>query len=115
MLINESPSRNVNLAGERREEMGGFFSFRRLFSADFIRLLYFAGMVFITLSGIFLIVGIGKGLGVEIPVDARIPAKLQGVFLLIFGNLFWRIICEGWIVLFVIHEKLANIDSNTKR
>ena len=95
--------------------MGGLFSFQRLFSADFIRLLYFAGMVFITLSGIFMIVGVPKGLGVEIPVDARIPVKLQGVFLLILGNLFWRIICEGWIVLFVIHEKLANIEANKKR
>ena len=95
--------------------MGGFFSFQRLLSADFIRILYFAGMVFITLSGIFMIVGAGQGLGVEIPVDARIPAKLQGVLLLVLGNLFWRIICEGWIVLFVIHEKLTNIEANTKR
>jgi hypothetical protein len=95
--------------------MGGFFSFQRLFSADFIRLLYFAGMIVITLSGIFMILGMAKGLGFDIPVVARIPEKVQGAFLLVLGNLVWRILCEGWIVLFVIHEKLADIESNTRR
>jgi hypothetical protein len=95
--------------------MGGFFAFQRLFSADFIRVLYIAGAIVITLSGIFLIFGMAKGLGVEIPVDARIGGKLQGVLLMVFGNIVWRILCEGWIVLFVIHEKLGDIDTNTRR
>jgi len=56
-----------------------------------------------------------KGLGVEILVDARIGGRLQGALLPVFGNIVWRILCEGWIVLFVIHEKLADIDTNTRR
>ena len=62
-----------------------------------------------------MILGMAKGLGFDIPVVARIPEKVQGAFLLVLGNLVWRILCEGWIVLFVIHEKLADIESSTRR
>jgi hypothetical protein len=63
--------------------MGGFFAFQRLFSADLIRVLYIAEAIVITLSGIFLVSGMAKGLGVEIPINARIGGKLQGVLLMV--------------------------------
>ena len=39
---------------------------------------------------------------------------LLGLGYLILGNLFWRIICEGIIIIFKIFEKLNQIESKLK-
>ncbi|MCA1615014.1 MAG: hypothetical protein LC795_15455 [Acidobacteria bacterium] len=33
-----------------------------------------------------------------------------GVTLLLLGNLFWRLLCEGWIIIFSMHEMIAAIE-----
>jgi hypothetical protein len=91
--------------------MGGFFSFEKLISGNFIRGIYLVGMTIITIGAVFLILGIGKSYATYTPIDVR----FQGIFLLFVGNLAWRITCEVWIVLFVIYERLIDISSNTKR
>ena len=91
--------------------MGGFFSFEKLISGNFIRGIYVVGMAIITVGAIFMILGMGKGYATYTPIDIR----FQGVFLLFVGNLAWRITCEVWIVIFVIYERLIEISSNTKR
>jgi hypothetical protein len=91
--------------------MGGFFSFEKLISADFIRALYYVGAGLITMGGIFVILGIGGGFDIPIPVNM----KIQGVIVLIVGNLIWRILCEGWILFFRMYETLLEIQANTKR
>ena len=90
--------------------MGRFFSFQMLIASDFIRALYFIGMAVITVGGALLILGISKGVNIGIPLDMRV----QGVFLLIFGNLFWRLLCEAWILLFRVYETLVEIQNNTE-
>lgn len=36
-----------------------------------------------------------------------------GVAALVMGNLVWRIMCEGAILLFSLHELLVSIDTRT--
>ncbi len=43
-----------------------------------------------------------------------ILSRLGGVFLLLVGNLVWRMMCEGAILLFSLHELLVSIDTRAK-
>lgn len=79
----------------------GFFSFQKMISATLIKILYVIGLIMLTISGIVLIIQgfsgdfllyLGEGLGV-----------------IIIGNLFWRMLCEGLIVIFSIHEAVVTI------
>lgn len=91
--------------------MGRFFSFETLITTDFVRAFYLLGMIVISLAGTFFLLGFGRGvLTIEIPGNTRIV----GAVLLILGNLVWRIICEGWILFFRMHESLVEIQTNTQ-
>ena len=83
---------------------GGFFSFRVMVSRSLIQIIYVIGMIAFSIAGIWNIVisfsskyGSGENL-------------IMGLGLLIFGNLIWRIICEGSILLFNIHDVLVSIE-----
>lgn len=38
-----------------------------------------------------------------------------GIGLITFGNLFWRLFCESWILLFNMHNKLSSIEESIKK
>jgi len=78
--------------------MNDFLSFYKMFSTSFIKVIYVIGVLGVTLGGVFMM--------------ARNPPL--GIAVLLLGNMLWRIICEGWIVLFSIHELLASIDKQLK-
>lgn len=61
-----------------------------------IQLLYGLGFFVISLSGILLILD-----GSEAWV---------GLGLLTIGNLVWRVLCEGWILFFRIHNTVESIN-----
>lgn len=82
--------------------MRDFFGFRKMISTLIIKILYVIGTLILTIGGIAL---------PFIKDDLILP----GIGALILGNLFWRIICEGWILLFSIHDILGSIESNTKK
>ena len=90
--------------------MGGFFSFERLITTDFLRALYLLGMLLISLAGVLLLLGYGKAI---FTIDVPLNTRIVGATLLIFGNLAWRLTCEGWILLFRMHETLIEIQNNT--
>ena len=94
---------------------GGFFSFRTFLSNSIIKTVYAFGMVIITLVGLALItVGIvalsDQSIGGMAAFGGGVQSVIAGVVLLLTGNLFWRLLCEGWILLFSMHEMIAAIE-----
>ena len=80
-----------------------FFDFRQLITPALIKFCYVIGIIGITLGGIFAMVGGG---GAEI---------IMGCAIIIFGNIIWRLICEGTIIIFSIHELLVEISHKFKK
>ncbi|MCA1567269.1 MAG: DUF4282 domain-containing protein [Acidobacteria bacterium] len=93
---------------------GGFFDFRTLVSNTIIKSVYVIGALIITVSSLLLI-----AYPVLIPLidpavtttaQSDISKVLAGATLLILGNLLWRLLCEGWIILFSLHEMISAIE-----
>jgi hypothetical protein len=93
---------------------GGFFNFRTLVSNAIIKSVYMIGAVLITFVGLLLIAyPILMPLAdptVATTAQSDISKVLAGATLLILGNLLWRLLCEGWIILFSLHEMIAAIE-----
>lgn len=90
--------------------MGAYFSFERMITTGFVKVVYFLGFLAITAAGIALAVWAGMQLN-----DARIDRMLgwryvaAGVGLVVIGNLIWRVFCELWVILFEIHAELVSV------
>jgi len=90
--------------------MGAYFSFERMITTSFVKVVYFLGFLAITAAGVALAVWAGMQLN-----DARIDRALgwryvaAGVGLIVIGNIVWRIFCELWVVLFGIHAELVSV------
>ena len=82
---------------------GGFFSFQKMISGTLIKILYVIGLIIITIGGIVMI---AQGSDMYRGGEAFV---LGGIALIIFGNILWRIICEGWIIIFSLHETTVSI------
>lgn len=90
--------------------MGAYFSFERMITTTFVKVVYFLGFLAITAGGVALAVWAGMQLN-----DARIDRMLgwryvaAGVGLVAIGNVVWRVFCELWVVLFEIHAELVSV------
>ena len=90
--------------------MGAYFSFERMITTTFVKVVYFLGFLAITAAGVALAVWAGMQLN-----DARIDRALgwryvaAGVGLVVIGNIVWRVFCELWVVLFEIHAELVSV------
>ncbi|HKU75912.1 MAG TPA: DUF4282 domain-containing protein [Pyrinomonadaceae bacterium] len=90
--------------------MGAYFSFERMITTTFVKVVYFLGFLAITAGGVALAVWAGMQLN-----DARIDRVLgwryvaAGVGLVVIGNIVWRVFCELWVVLFEIHAELVAV------
>ena len=79
----------------RSSGSGGFLGFRKMISVELIKAVYLLGALVIA------------GIGVLAIVRGQLGA---GLLLIIGGNVLWRLLCEGGILLFSIHELLASIE-----
>ena len=90
--------------------MSAYFSFERMITPSFVKVIYFLGFLALTAGGIGLIVWAGLQLN-----DATIDRNLGwryvaiGAAALVIGNIVWRVACELWVVLFGIHEELVTL------
>jgi uncharacterized protein DUF4282 len=90
--------------------MGGYFSFDRMITPAFVKVVYFLGFIALTVAGVGLAVWAGLQLN-----DATISRSLGwryvaiGVAAVVVGNIVWRVFCELWVVLFGIHSELASV------
>src|SRR5262245_50202053 len=93
--------------------MGDYFSFDRLITPKFVKVLYLLGFTLLTIGGIALAIGAGFRLyngEIRRPTGWRYVAI--GIGAVILGNLVWRIFCEFWIVLFNMHTRLVSINQS---
>jgi hypothetical protein len=90
--------------------MGSYFSFERMITPGFVKVVYFLGFIALTAAGVALAVWAGMQLN-----DAIISRSLgwryvaYGVALVLVGNLVWRVFCELWVVLFGIHDEMVSV------
>ena len=90
--------------------MGGYFSFERMITTTFVKVVYFLGFILLTAAGITLVVWAGLQLN-----DATISRFLgwryvaAGAALVLIGNVVWRVFCELWVVLFGIHSEMVSV------
>lgn len=88
--------------------MGAYFSFERMITTSFVKVVYFLGFLALTAAGVGLMVWAGLQLN-----DATIDRQLGwryvalGAAILIVGNIVWRVACELWVVLFGIYDELV--------
>lgn len=78
--------------------MGDFFAFRKMISGTVIQIVFAIGLVLIVLGGIAAITQ---------------DQPLVGILLLVFGGLYWRIVCEVLIVIFRMNDSLRDIRAST--
>lgn len=78
--------------------MGDFFAFRTLITPRFIQILFVLGLL-----------GIVLGFIAAVSSDEA----LAGILLLVFGTLYWRIVCELFYVFFRISDTLVSIKADT--
>lgn len=90
--------------------MGEFLSFKKLISTALIKVLYVIGVVIITIVGLVMMFG---GMGSE--YDSAGLSFLQGLGILVLGNLAWRLICEGAILLFALFEEVRSINEKLNK
>jgi len=91
--------------------MAGYFSFNKMITTSFVKVIYLFGSIALTAAGLALTTWAGLGLyhaNISSQIGWRYVAIGAGT--VIVGNLVWRIVCELWIVLFNIHARLASID-----
>jgi hypothetical protein len=95
--------------------MSGYFSFQKLITPRFVKVIYVVGLMAITAGGIGLAIGAGLGLrSATLATRMGVYYIALGVGVVIVGNLVWRVLCEIWIVLFNIHNMLGSIESETR-
>ena len=90
--------------------MSAYFSFERMITPSFVKVVYFLGFLALTAAGIGLIVWAGLQLN-EATIDRSLGWRYVagGTAILIAGNIIWRVLCELWVVLFGIHEELVSM------
>lgn len=90
--------------------MAGYFSFERMITPAFVKVIYFLGFLALTAGGVAMAVWAGMQLN-----DATISRALgwryvaAGVAAVVLGNILWRVLCELWVVLFGIHSELISV------
>jgi hypothetical protein len=90
--------------------MSAYFSFERMITPSFVKVVYFLGFLALTVAGIGLMVWAGLQLN-EATIDRSLGWRYValGAAILIAGNIVWRVLCELWVVLFGIHDELVSM------
>jgi hypothetical protein len=95
--------------------MAGFFSFKKMVAIPFVKSIYFLVFLGINLSVLVLLLNqfIFRIITTpEIEFLERHPLLWPILFLA--AHLFWRLFCEGLVVVFRIHEMLVSVESKMK-
>ncbi len=95
--------------------MEGFFSFKKMFTAPFVRFIYFIVFMGINLCAFSLLLNrfvFHIKIIPEIGILEKYPFLWPIFFLAI--HLVWRLLCEAVAVVFRIYETLVSIESRMK-
>ena len=95
--------------------MAGFFSFKKMVTVPFVRSIYFLVFVGINLYALVLLLNKFVFHIAMIPeIELLERHSLLWPILFLAAHLFWRLSCEGLVVVFRIYEMLASIESKMK-
>ncbi len=95
--------------------MGGFFSFKKMLTVPFVKTLYFVVFMGINLCAFVLLLNQFIFHVIMIPEVAFLERQpFLWPLLFLAAHLFWRLFCEGVVVVFRIHEMLVSIESKMK-
>ncbi|MDR3527068.1 MAG: DUF4282 domain-containing protein [Rhizomicrobium sp.] len=98
-------------------EVKDFFTFEKFVTPKLITVIYWIGLFFIIISAIAMMVGgsllssfsgygsYGGYGGSSFGIVSVIVGLLYGVV----GALFWRVVCEIWVVIFSINTRLGTL------
>lgn len=91
--------------------VGRYFGFRKLITPTLIKWTYGFGALAITATCVIAIISPDTFTNY-----GRDSSKVMfgGILALILGNLVWRMICEGAILLFSLHEVVVSIEDKAK-
>jgi hypothetical protein len=95
--------------------MAGFFSFKKMVTVPFVRSIYFLVFVGINLFALVLLLNQFIFHVTIIPeIEFLGQHPLLWPILFLAAHLFWRLFCEGLVVVFRIYEMLVSIESKIK-
>jgi hypothetical protein len=95
--------------------MLGFFSFKKMVTVPFVRSIYFLVFVGINLFALVLLLNQFIFRIIMIPeIEFLERHPLLWPILFLAAHLFWRLFCEGLVVVFRIYEMLVSIESKMK-
>ena len=95
-------------SNQYEQSEGGYWSFDKMVSGSLIKVLYVLGALAITIFSVIMLIN-----GSQARYGGSTVILLALVYL-VLGNLFWRIVCEGIIIIFKIFEKLNQIELKIK-
>ena len=90
-------------------QSGGYLAFRRMITPSFVRSLYVAGMLILTIAGLILIAQ-----GLQLLDYGGRRMVVWGALALLPGNVLWRVLCEQIVILHRIHEELVTLEARTR-
>jgi hypothetical protein len=90
-------------------KLADFLNFEKFLAPVLIKIIYWVGLVLLFLSflasfGAYGAMGLGGGLGFLVSIVGLVLAALA-----------WRVLCEIWIVIFSINDRLGNLSSSTTK
>src|SRR5205823_2269232 len=85
-----------------------FIYFRTLITPTIIRVIYVAGVLLIIIFGL-LVIG-AAALQSRRPDSNFLVQFLLSIGIILVGNVLWRVICEGIILFYNIHDILLSIE-----
>src|SRR5262249_483407 len=88
-----------------------YFEFRWLIAPALIRLSYGIGALAITLFSVLVMI---MPEFVPIPRTNQLSSLVVAALMFTVGNIAWRILCEGIILFFSIHEAVVSLDEKTR-
>ena len=95
--------------------MAGFFSFKKMVTPPFVRSIYFLVFLGINLSALVLLLNQFIFHIIMIPeIEFLERHLLLWPIFFLTAHLFWRVFCEGLVVVFRIYEMLVSIESKMK-
>jgi len=95
--------------------MVSFFSFKKMVAVPFVRGIYFLVFVGINLCALVILLNQFVFHIIMIPeMEFLERHPLLWPILFVAAHLFWRLLCEGLVVVFRIYEMLVSIESQMK-
>jgi len=91
-----------------------FFGFKKMISHTFIKVIYIIGMAVTTILSLVIIIlgSINNSGNYYFGFGGITVFVVIGLCMLIFGNLFWRIICEVMVLFSNIHDMISKMEKS---